>query len=56
MKTKHCASTKFLKSADNLCSRDVWGQPGRKVWDVCCSQCSPYRTAGNDGDEEEPAI
>ena len=51
MKTKHCASNKFLKSADNLCSRDVWGQPGRKVWDVCCTQCSPYRAAESDADE-----
>lgn len=51
MKTKHCASNKFLKSADNLCSRAVWGQPGQKVWDVCCTQCSPYRTAATDADE-----
>lgn len=51
MKTKHCASNKFVKSAGNLCSRDVWGQPGQKVWDVCCAQCSPYRTAATDADE-----
>ena len=58
LKTKDCASSKFVASAANLCPRPLWVGPTTttdddtndttgeflRVWDVCCDQCEDYRT------------